>query len=320
MEPLVSVIMPCYNGEKYIEAAIQSIQNQSMQEWELIIVDDCSEDRSPEIIEKLASNERRIKHFKNSKNRGVFYSRNYGIENSSGRYIALMDADDIAYSDRLEMQIEYLENHSDVGAVSGYYDYLDMENNLIINKSQMRFLNGDEVKVQLLFELVIAEGSTTFRKKVLESNCIRFPEEYPAVGGYKFWCDFARVAKINVLPQKSYQYRINVNGLTQVTKREKKELRFKWHDTIHLEYWKNCGLSIENIDRTAILKATRGEHLENVREVCEANKAIRIMQKQLTKNSFAHKVTIDSVCAYERKSIWKKYFWETISKMRKRIK
>lgn len=319
MEPIVSIVMPCYNMAEYVGLAIQSIINQSFRTWELVIVDDCSDDGSFELIEKLANDESRIKYYKNDKNRGVFFSRNYGIEKSCGRYIALMDADDIAYPDRLEMQIEYLENHPDVSAVSGYYDYLDMNGKSTINKDEMKFLNSDDVKVRLVFEFLIAEGSTIFRRNILKNNGIRFPEEYPAVGGYKFWCDFVQVGKINILPLKFYQYRINENGLTQVTKRKDQQLRYKWHDTIHQEYWEKCNLTLENTYSLPILKFTRGQQLDNLGEVIKTVKGINIIQAQLIERKFASSESIKSVCAYEKKRIYKQYFWNSVSKLYKVI-
>ncbi len=319
MEPIVSIVMPCYNAAEYVGLAIQSIINQSFRAWELVIVDDCSDDGSFELIEKLAIDESRIKYYKNDKNRGISFSRNYGIEKSCGRYIALMDADDMAYPDRLKMQIEYLENHPDVGAVSGYFDYLDMNGKITINKDKLKFLGSENVKVRLIFECVIADSSATFRRDILKKYCIRFPEEYPAVGGYKFWCDFTRVGKINILPVKFYQYRINENGLTQVTKKKNQQLRYKWHDAIHQEYWEMCKLKLENTYSLPILKFTRGQQLDNLGEVLKTVKGISIIKAQLIESKFASSESIKSVCTYEKKRIYKQYFWNSVSKLCKVI-
>ncbi len=104
---LVSIIIPCYNAEKYIEKTIQSVLNQTYTNWELIVVNDGSSDNSKQIIEDLASNENRLLVY-NKKNTGVSDSRNYGLEKSQGEFIAFLDADDIWHNEYLEKQIDIL--------------------------------------------------------------------------------------------------------------------------------------------------------------------------------------------------------------------
>ena len=93
-KPLVSVIMPAYNGEKYIGAAIESILNQTYDNFELVIIEDKSTDNTLKVIQEY--NDSRISLFLNSSNRGIAYSTNLGIAKSKGEYIALLDDDDLA--------------------------------------------------------------------------------------------------------------------------------------------------------------------------------------------------------------------------------
>ncbi len=108
-EPLVSVIMPAYNCELYIEKAIRSVMDQSFVDWELIVIDDGSKDSTRNIIGRLASEDDRIIFMPNEKNIGVANTRNRGIEISRGRYIAFLDSDDIWCTDKLKLQLERLE-------------------------------------------------------------------------------------------------------------------------------------------------------------------------------------------------------------------
>ena len=110
-EKNVSIIMPVYNKGKYIEATIRSVQEQTYENWELVIVDDCSSDDSAEIIKRCAVNDERIHYYQNEKNLGAAGSRNRAIELATGRYIAFLDSDDLWLPEKLEKQIEYMSKN-----------------------------------------------------------------------------------------------------------------------------------------------------------------------------------------------------------------
>lgn len=109
-EPLVSIITPNYNCAKYIEETILSVLKQTYQNWELLIIDDCSNDNSYEIINKYLKLDNRIKLFIMNKNRGAAICRNKGIELSKGDYIAFLDSDDLWKKNKIKLQIEFMEN------------------------------------------------------------------------------------------------------------------------------------------------------------------------------------------------------------------
>ena len=111
--PAVSVVMPVYNGEKYLRESIDSILNQTYTDYEFIIVNDGSNDKTEEII--LSYNDNRIRYIKNEKNLQIVKSLNRGIELAKGRYIARMDADDISLPRRFEKQITFMENNLEIG-------------------------------------------------------------------------------------------------------------------------------------------------------------------------------------------------------------
>lgn len=106
--PLVSVIMPAYNAENYIRDAITSVIDQTIADWELIIVDDCSTDRSYEIAATMALADERIRVLKNEVNSGVAKTRNRGIRYAEGQYIAFLDSDDVWISEKLERQLDMI--------------------------------------------------------------------------------------------------------------------------------------------------------------------------------------------------------------------
>lgn len=108
-EPLVSVIMPAYNCERFIEAAITSVVNQTYDNWELIIIDDGSTDSTCSIAESFSNEDKRIRIVKNPINMGVAKTRNRGFDLANGDYIALLDSDDLWCNDKLDKQIDLAE-------------------------------------------------------------------------------------------------------------------------------------------------------------------------------------------------------------------
>ncbi|WP_302925988.1 glycosyltransferase family 2 protein [Holdemania filiformis] len=110
MNELVSIITPSYNTAKYITKTIESVKVQSYQNWEMIIVDDCSSDNTDEVVAKYL-NDKRIKYIKNEKNSGAAVSRNRALRKAKGKWIAFLDSDDLWTADKLEKQIKFMEDN-----------------------------------------------------------------------------------------------------------------------------------------------------------------------------------------------------------------
>lgn len=108
-KPKVSIVMPAYNMERYIAAAISSVQKQTYSNWELLIIDDGSKDSTCAIVEQLAAEDARICLIRNEKNMGVARARNRGFELASGKYVALLDSDDLWREEKLEHQVDLAE-------------------------------------------------------------------------------------------------------------------------------------------------------------------------------------------------------------------
>lgn len=124
MGVLVSIIVPNYNSEKYIKETLDSVLAQTYQDWEMLVIDDCSSDGSVDIIRAYAEKDSRIQLILREKNTGVANVRNAGLELAKGKYIALLDSDDVWTEDKLERQVALLE---ETGAEIGYcsYDFID---------------------------------------------------------------------------------------------------------------------------------------------------------------------------------------------------
>lgn len=109
----VSVVMPAYNCEKTINEAVESVLNQTYSDFELLIIEDCSKDQTRKVAERLASKDARVKLLINEKNSGASYSRNRGVKEAKGEWIAFLDSDDMWKADKLEKQLEFAHNNQE---------------------------------------------------------------------------------------------------------------------------------------------------------------------------------------------------------------
>jgi teichuronic acid biosynthesis glycosyltransferase TuaG len=127
---LVSIITPSFNSEKFIGETIQSVQNQTYQNWEMIIVDDCSTDQTVSVIQQLVKNDGRIHLFQLDKNSGAGIARETALSNAKGAYIAFLDADDLWKPVKLEKQLQFLKNNK-VPFTFSFYDCIDEKGNAL---------------------------------------------------------------------------------------------------------------------------------------------------------------------------------------------
>lgn len=120
MEELVSIIVPVYNAGSYIEETVKRVCAQTYDRWELLLVDDCSGDDSREKIEALCEKDARIRLIAKDRNEGAALARNTGVRNAKGRYIAFLDADDVWLAEKLEKELEFMEEKQAAFAFTGY--------------------------------------------------------------------------------------------------------------------------------------------------------------------------------------------------------
>jgi len=129
--PLVSVVMTAYNAAKFVLEAVESIQNQTYSNWELIIVNDGSTDRTGEILQKISRKDKRIRVISYIKNKGASFASNLGLSQAKGQFVARMDADDISVPARLAKQVMFLQDNPKVIVVGGQCELIDREGNSI---------------------------------------------------------------------------------------------------------------------------------------------------------------------------------------------
>lgn len=195
MKPLVSVVMPAYNGEKYIGDAIESILDQTYENFELIIVEDKSTDNTLDVIRKYKDS--RISLYLNSNNRGIAYSTNLGIERSKGKYIALLDDDDMSTKQRLEWQVGYMEEHDEVDILGGRNAVIDAKGNFI--KFDVEPLNNPKyIKAMLLFSNEkFANCTAMIRKSFIVGHDLKYQDGCLGMQDFKFYIDSSKVGIIS---------------------------------------------------------------------------------------------------------------------------
>lgn len=130
---LVSIIIPTYNCEKFIHQTVQSVQNQSYPNWEIILIDDASTDNTVTIINEFAQVDNRIKIIELEKNSGNGFARNVALDKANGRYIAFLDADDLWFPLKLEKQIKFLKDKN-LPFTFSFYEWIDEEGNVLNKK------------------------------------------------------------------------------------------------------------------------------------------------------------------------------------------
>ncbi len=163
--PRVTVLIPAYNAATHLRDAIDSILRQSFTDFELIVVDDASVDGTSAIL--ASYNDPRIRVHRFSKNSGVSAARNMGISLALGEYIALLDADDIAYPKRLELQVAYLDQHPDVAVVGSLVDYIDEKGHGLYRSSPNHPQTMEEVANALAWGCCIINSAVTMRRDVV---------------------------------------------------------------------------------------------------------------------------------------------------------
>lgn len=207
----VSVIMPVYNGERYLPEAIHSILDQTFKNFELLIVNDCSTDNSERVLRTFT--DQRIRIITNKRNLGLVETLNIGFGQARGTYLARMDQDDYADATRLKKQVDFLELHPAIG-VLGTTTYIMSQAGEVIGINPS-LLHDSELKLQLLYQTPFSHGSVMLRRDVLEN--LEPPYYNKAAGNaedYDFWSRLAPLTTFANLSEPLYGWRNNPTGMS----------------------------------------------------------------------------------------------------------
>jgi len=209
--PKVSVIMSVYNGENFLEEAVRSILNQTFSDYEFIIINDGSTDRTPQI---LASFDDPRLVIVNQDNRGLTISLNRGIRLAKGTYIARVDADDISEPTRLEREVEVLDRDPDVVLVACWYKVIDEKGNFLAHRRLPT--DGRQLARLLMHDNPICHGSVLMRKDAIEAVGL-YDENLRYAQDYDLWLRMLRKGySFSIVPEFLYRYRISPESVAKL--------------------------------------------------------------------------------------------------------
>lgn len=212
--PLVSVVMSVYNGEKYLREAVDSILNQTFRDFEFIIINDGSTDNTLKIL-KTYRDPRIV--LISRKNKGLVESLNEGIKKAKGKYIARQDADDISIKDRLRKQVDFIV--SNTGTVLVGSSMVIKYNNKLVNHYVL--LGDTELRAEMLVRCPFVHGSTMYRKKAAIEAGLYDYKYWPAED-YEFWIRLSKTGGIANIYEPLYIYRDNNLGISNLNSKNQK--------------------------------------------------------------------------------------------------
>jgi glycosyltransferase involved in cell wall biosynthesis len=237
-KPLISIIMNCYNGEKYLKKSINSVINQSYKNWELIFWDNHSQDNSKKIL--LSFKDKRIKYFKSKKLLNLYNARNLAITKSIGTYICFLDTDDWWMKKKLQTQVNFINNNKKVNFIySNLYIYNEIKKTkkIYINYS---IPNGKITQI-LLNKYRVGMGTVMISRKCFKNK--KFNNNFNIIGDFDFFVSLSIKENFFYIEEPLTYYRIHVENYSKKLKIYTAELK-KWLDTNSLKMSKlNLSLS-----------------------------------------------------------------------------
>lgn len=323
--PIISVILPVYNAEKYLDEAIQSILDQTFKDFEFIIINDGSTDGSLSIIEKYQNIDERIILI-TRENKGLIASLNEGISISKGQYIARMDADDISLPERFAKQVAFMEKNPNIGVCGSWVEVFGENRKTTTWKLPV---NNDELKTRLLFSVPVAHPSVIIRKKVIDEYDLRYNDNYKDAEDYKFWLDFSKHTEFANLPIVLFCYRYLETSVSRVADRNKVEQRYHIIKNVFSDVLSELG--VQNTEKENQLHFTIGLNERIAKEeinliylntylnkLLMANKANKIFEQYYLQKYLARKFLIVVYYLFKRKrlsavnAIFYRIFWSGV--------
>ncbi len=202
--PLVSVVVPVYNCERFLAQAITSVLGQSFEDFELIVVDDGSTDGTPSVLREFAASDNRVRPIR-TENRGFPLACNLGTELARGRYIAHLDADDVACPGRLEAQVDFLETDRDYVLVGTNLNVIN-ESGCVLPHSKAFYTSNEDLRKRLPFECPFTHSAVMMRADACRDSG-GYRSAFATAEDYDLWVRISRFGKVANLPIIGVQWR-----------------------------------------------------------------------------------------------------------------
>ncbi|MEM9886223.1 MAG: glycosyltransferase family A protein [Bacteroidota bacterium] len=220
MNPLISVLTPAYNREKYIGEAIESVQQQTMDEWEMIVIDDGSTDQTVEIVKAYQAKDKRIILLQNTENQGISATRNHGLAHVKGKYIAMLDSDDLCLPQRFEQQFSFLEAHPEIAVLGAWSELIGIKDHQFTPEEK-----DTQLRLRSLYRCPMVHSSTMIRTSILQAANLRYNKDYPASNDYDFWVRLLPYGQFHNLQTCLVKYRRHDQNISVTNKKDQKKYR-----------------------------------------------------------------------------------------------
>ncbi len=215
--PKISVLVPVYNGERFLAEALESVLNQSFRDFELIAIDDGSSDRTWEILHDFAFKDKRVRIFQNDENLGLSKTLTSGFAKCSGDYFVRHDGDDISLPDRFERQVKFLDQNPSIGAVGTMTEYIGQDG-IFLGKGHQAW-SWKEIQAHLLIINCFCNSSMMMRcELVKKAGGLSSPSKWAE--DYEFLERFSHISEMAVLPEILFHYRFWENYFTRIHRKE----------------------------------------------------------------------------------------------------
>ena len=318
METKVSIIVPVYNGEKYLVECIESLLNQTLKECEFVFIDDGSTDNSYSIIEKYKHNDNRIKIIK-QENQGASIARNKGLSKAKGKYIGFVDADDYIEPSMFEVMYNSMESN-ELDLVICDYE-LEQEGHKIISSLSLPkdiLLDSNFIKSNVLMKFVESDELNSvwnklYKRSLIQKNKVMFPQNVvlgeDEIFNIRY---FSKINKLRYISYVGYHYREVQGSATR--------------DIVNMDYFKKSldifNLNISEIEGISIdenklkhLKTTKfiNSVISNIYIYLKPNKDIKFKERFLyVRNMISHKQVVESIKLYKKINYDKKSRYEKL--------
>lgn len=314
--PLVTVLMPVYNGARFLREAVESILKQTFADFEFLIINDGSTDNSVGIIKSY--NDSRIRLIHNGERRGVTFSLNKGVKFAEGTYLARMDTDDISLPTRLEKQVKFLRIHPEVGVCGTWVDFFTRIPG--IGGKYCPTGGSNIVKAMLIFENVIQHPTVMAKTALFRHN--PYPSRFPHAEDYGLWMEIIKKIEFAVFPEILLHYRLHASQIGQTRSREQVFSVAKVHREMLASVEATCSsreLAIHESICSGKYEFTQ-EYIDEVenwlRKILAVNNKKKIFdQKSLEKVVSSRWLSVCLMHSMLRHWIWQRYWQSPLSRI-----
>lgn len=255
-EPRVSVLMPAYNREHYIASAIESVLKQTFEDFELLVVDDGSRDRTADVAR--STGDPRVRVLTNESNLGIPATRNRGIQAARGEFVAMLDSDDRAEPTRLEKQVRFLDRHPDHALVGSWFRYMDAEGKP--GQIGRRPTHARALRARLLFIGCYRNTTVMVRRSILDR--FQFRDEFEVAEDLDLWTRISLEHPGANLSEVLVHYRRHEGGISRERRETGRQMKMK----IAASQLEALGVAYREVDLSRHVNLRRPHRLERSRE------------------------------------------------------